>query len=118
MKLSETIRLGAMLGPQLRNGSTLEGSSSCALGAALLAMGTYLMGDLYRQYPILKDAVTGPIQNGGRHPLDYWIVLLNDHFQWTREQIADWVQTIEDQPKGTHEQTSQPLPEPDAVEVA
>jgi hypothetical protein len=95
MKLSEAIRLGAMLRPQGRIDFFSADGKSCALGAALEARGIQhrilatpaesdaIYGQLYRWWPWLRvlsiDAIT----------------YRNDVEGWTREQIADWVATIE-----------------------
>ena len=115
MKLSEAIRLGAMLRPQgfesfgldLGNGQRV----TCALGAAAEAIGSQsLTWQFYavnnREVAEDLDAVFGEILNA-RHrrcpvkgcrtrriPAGV-IVHLNDGHRWTREQIAEWVETIE-----------------------
>lgn len=107
MKLSEAIRLGAMLRPQTyAHFSTTAGT--CALGAAGEAVGLNLKESfgydpyvsLLAEWPILRDPVTLPKRP--THPesvmiLDDAITYLNDWQRWTREAIADWVQTIEPQ---------------------
>jgi len=99
VKLSESIRLGAMLHPQAFGAIEIVGYgtghevvlATCALGAAKQA-----------GYDI--DA---PVEEGERlgcpggccYPA--WTVLamiahLNDFHHWTRERIADFVQTLEE----------------------
>lgn len=110
LKLSEAIRLGAMLKPQ---GSgwlhDVERQTTCAIGAALDASGI-LCNDYdvaYTHFPLLTMPATEcPAAADGRcayHPIigvvrgnvaDV-IIGLNDSHKWTREQIADWVETIE-----------------------
>lgn len=104
MKLSEAIRLGAMLKPQAFNSSGREGS--CALRAAADASG--LQDDLHsllayeglkRRYPVLLRPVPAcPVcwcwGTEDAHVLDI-VWHLNDSHRWTRERIADWVATVE-----------------------
>jgi hypothetical protein len=100
MKLSEAIRLGSMLKPQ--SIGITDGVGTCAIGAAaeasgLLAIfpGPYLeMGKLY---PILKRQVQDPEISALLAPVMECIWRLNDGWRWSREQIADWVATIEAQ---------------------
>lgn len=102
MRLSDAIRLGAMLRPQAFRGLFAD-HGSCALGAALDAIGAGI--DLGGRYPL--DRFEGapaireveipcrcPWYMGGL-PLDTAIVHLNDSHHWTRERIADWVATLE-----------------------
>jgi hypothetical protein len=104
MRLSEAIRLGAMNRPQAY-GSYFEKETNrtCALGAALDAIGLLALsgGDqqLYVAFPLLNlQGVPSPCgcvlvifadTLGGR------ITHLNDHHHWTRERIADWVESVE-----------------------
>lgn len=96
MKLSEAIKLGAMTGPQVFGNYIEEGGGTCALGAALRAVGEPECLE-EEQFPILDQLADcpecGPII-GSR----VWDVVahLNDDHRLTREAIADWVQTIED----------------------
>lgn len=95
LTLSEAIRLGAMLKPQ-GFGLTF-GEATCALGAALEAVGATTQADwmpVYRLWPITSIRVLNPVC--GREMLlgsTCWI--LNDKHKWTREAIADWVEQIE-----------------------
>ena len=82
MLLSEAIRLGGMLGPQIRGYYVAENGASCALGAAIRALGLKPQSgyaELCRVFP------------GLRQSLVEGIVHRNDFLGWTREQIADWV---------------------------
>ncbi len=119
MKLSEAIRLGAMLGPQCHGPyiqvnrttlATLMGypvierveCATCAMGAALLAVGRRDLLGLTPDYvnpqsvfPDLDRYVDcAPIGRSGN--IYNIIVFLNDRLFWTREQIADWVRTVEE----------------------
>lgn len=94
MRLSEAIRLGAMLKPQIHGEySTLEGS--CALGAACDAAGS-LNG--FREI-LMKVSCVCPGDVCWAEPekgvLSSIIIHLNDAHLWTREQIADWVESME-----------------------
>jgi hypothetical protein len=95
MRLSEAIRLGAMMKPQAFGASFHDGRT-CALGAALDAIGRvrecYLNAPDY--WAMLVNYVAEPVTG------EMCLVLsaireLNDQHRWTREQIADWVETIE-----------------------
>jgi hypothetical protein len=101
MKLSEAIRLGAMLKPHTKD-ELLHNGSSCAVGAALDAIGE-LKGNTEREYQVAKE--TWPLlELVVSHPLHYEgepaalmsvIWTLNDSNGSTREAIADWVETVE-----------------------
>ncbi len=99
MKLSEAIRLGAMLRPQAFH-TEYDDEGSCAIGAAFEAVGlrSFLEAGLkddqdpwvwsnhtFARCPACnkRDEVTSLIQE------------LNDGHRWTREAIADWVEIIE-----------------------
>ncbi len=106
MKLSEAIRLGSMMKPQGNGG--WFGDTSCALLAASEAAGVPCVysgqygrlgldyDGMREKFPILKQHAIHPIY---RKPyvLSDTIWYLNDVCSWTRERIADWVETIETQ---------------------
>lgn len=110
MKLSEAIRLGAMLHPQTHwyreyHPSTKEVCGCCALGGASLATGidtsTSCDDHLVKTWPFIHDTfqykhpIYGYMQN-----IRAIITSLNNPeglHRWTRERIADWVSTIEPQ---------------------
>jgi len=99
------MRLGAMLKPQAQREMT--GPRTCALGAALDAIGVEVVahGEGYNaliwNWPILRMEVATPpalLAIDPRYPttrLEAAIVLLNDAAGWTREAIADYVETLE-----------------------
>jgi hypothetical protein len=99
MRLSEAIRLGAMLHPQTFGAmcvAKLSGEivSTCALGAARSAGLTKseldrLMG-VQSWYPCPAS-----VGHCNSRRLTTIVVHLNDDHRWTREQIADWVATVE-----------------------
>jgi len=98
MLLSEAIRLGAMMGPQLKGRLLSKEGGSCALGAACLAtedgaLKKYsgfnediLFDNLKLRYPVLKS-----INSFNGNYVYAEIVIRNDKLGQTREQIADWL---------------------------
>jgi hypothetical protein len=95
MKLSEAIRLGAMMGPQVFNQyGESDGSSSCAVGAALVAIQGSYSDQFYAAWPWSLLRYECPVCNMAGN-LFTVITRLNDEHRWTRERIADWVATIE-----------------------
>lgn len=125
MKLSEAIRIGATKRSQGRGSLFTRtgywqqskwidtGFTSCALGAAIEGYygGVPSCGDLnggrllcrgespHKEFPILLSFVKPPVSDNyfsdDSTPLFRVIWWLNDHFEWTRERIADWVEGIE-----------------------
>lgn len=113
LKLSEAIRLGAMLKPQSRTNMIDRDGGTCALGSALDAIGELpsyetwsgmpstaacevLVNALWRAWPMLRSTVTHPL-DGMEWSVGAIVPSLNDDYRWTREAIADWVETIEAQ---------------------
>lgn len=98
MKLSEAIRLGAMLKPQSFYDYEIAGGT-CAIGAALDAIGALSSFDDDAEFfPILRREQRDVQCPACRQWLSYAsgvIVHLNDAHHWTRERIADWVETVE-----------------------
>lgn len=121
MKLSEAIRLGAMMKPQAFDGVLLKGQSvtvmgervdipeticTCAIGAALDAIGRlpridYLEGCIWTDpgcfFPILNKAAPCPVPGCEGADIDWALPVshLNEEHRWTRERIADWVESVE-----------------------
>src|SRR5262245_4531579 len=102
MRLSEAIRLGAMA---TRHGSgsrsIVSDDAPCALGAARLAAGIQCEVNgafalLVDRWPVLWTKAKHPEWG---HEIEVINVIwkLNDLCKWTREQIADWVEQIEQQ---------------------
>src|SRR6185436_16765159 len=100
MKLSEAIRLGAMLRPQsFTNG--FDGTGTCAWGAAFEAVGYAPKGFKFdgawmpkwgeHEFHKLFDKSRACPDCGARFTSDM-IVHLNDDHRLTREPIADWVE--------------------------
>lgn len=87
LKLSQAIRLGATFHPQcfrqmfLRNGQ-MEIIGTCALGAALEALG------LERSGSLASDLKRFDLPAGTTAK----IIELNDYSNWTREMIAGWLE--------------------------
>lgn len=99
MKLSEAIRLGAMVSAQGFGGLSTGGR--CALGAAADAIGIedWVNGaldywQLRQQWPVLNASACCPECFDGEMALSV-VWHLNDQHRWTRERIADWVETLE-----------------------
>lgn len=94
MRLSEAIRLWAMLHPQYF-GATYgmdvnhQVLGTCAMGAARQA------GFIVRREGVLDIATRCPHCGKVRDALLRVITHLNDGHRWTRERIADWVATVE-----------------------
>lgn len=115
MKLSEAIRLGAMIRPQ-GSGVYFSLGRSCALGAAFEACGATAYDEGFATsgdylFSILRMWAPCPACVYDHHRLGFVVTHLNDHHGWTREQIADWVETIEAQ----HADHPQEQPAPVAV---
>jgi hypothetical protein len=105
MRLSEAIRLGAMLKPQGFGATVMRSrhvETSCTLRAACDALGVdvseYPYGEMAARYPFLRG-LPCPACGGtdGGHTGVYVVFHLNDVHKWTRERIADWVATVEPQ---------------------
>ena len=125
MRLSEAIRLGALLKPQAFE-KLFDGHGTCAIGSAMDACGDALSAYfcnaiqdeiIHQRWPVLGQAgVRCPacwagqyVEHGSSDNVLCNITTLNDRHYWTREQIAEWVATLEPQPV---EQ-----PQPDLVAV-
>lgn len=105
MKLSEAIRLGAMLKPQgfgLDSVNWPVSEQTCAVGAALHAVSSPIGRDLFKVFPIARDLVVCPACNKRAEHGCCIVAHVNDVHRWSREQIADWVESIE----RTHEAQS------------
>lgn len=111
MKLSEAIRLGSMMKPQGFYRLFDHRGHTCAMGAACEAIGV----DLQEMFALSVHVGSAKIMN--KYIESGWgelirqqapcpecgfidgylpITHLNDTHRWTREAIADWVETIED----------------------
>lgn len=114
MKLSEAIRLSGMTDSQIRYKFYDQDGGTCAMGGAYKAIGKNL-GDidacsgytttlalLAAEFPILAlempvygDKHGGTCSWGKAESLYTSIAHMNDCLQMTRQQIADWVEGIE-----------------------
>lgn len=106
MKLSTAIRIGSMTTKQIRFKGNDENGGRCALGAAVDAYGVSPQARVIDQacdlFPILGRLVLTPkcLLDMGAYsisPLYSCVVNLNDLCDWTREQIADYVESIENE---------------------
>lgn len=101
MKLSEAIRLGAMMSPQGFR-VTRENGRTCALGAALEAVGhtSAIEGwmPVYSIWPIAKKRVPHPVR-GDEMMVGSACWILNDEQEWTREQIERAQEAQQPQPE-------------------
>lgn len=104
MKLSEAIRLGAMLKPQAFGHYWVDGGS-CAIGAACDAAGVGALGVAEFEGQFLSIYVQPCPECGirpdsrGEYAAGFinTVMHLNDIHFWLREQIAEWIATIEAQ---------------------
>lgn len=99
MLLHEAIRLGAMDTPQAF-GKAFDGRGTCAAGAALHAIGRLharAATDYGQYWSVWHKVQNAPCPACGTTSdnRSKTIPHLNDEHRWTREQVADWVQTIE-----------------------
>ncbi len=108
MKLSEAIRLGAMIRPQTYNAYFSLGGS-CVLGAAFEAAGLVKYNECKEEVTLSLISDEWPFVVGrhetaiscpcclafGTSYINSILVHLNDYHHMTREWIADWVATIE-----------------------
>jgi hypothetical protein len=130
MRLSEAIRLGAMISPQTRGYFFRRAVSdkesvvaTCALGAAALAVGGPVFSfahSAYDTWPILAFAVpeaelpSGIARSRRSLRLADVIIMLNDKERWTRTEIAGWVERFEENhlseasPSGAFAQAGEP----------
>lgn len=104
MTLSDAMRLGAAMVPQafgdsiVRNGETI--SAACAWAAISIGIGSppHVLA-MYRRFPELHNTLPCPECDksgyfGGLLTLEELITHLNDDHRWTREAIADWIDTL------------------------
>ena len=99
MKLSEAIRLGAMLRPPGPNGRSWP-HKSCVLQAGAEALGltwnnpltSAPYAELRERYRFLNGKVSCPACNTREIEVIAALYHLNDQHHWSREQIADWLE--------------------------
>jgi hypothetical protein len=132
MTASEAIRFGAMMNPQARFVRHAPDGSSCVLGAMEDAIGLGSDDEhfilraqlLAERFPILRRRIAHPV-TGHVYDLDKVIAGLNNNGwdydcrpprrllkPWTRERIADWVETVERslEPRQAAVQSTEPTP--------
>jgi hypothetical protein len=99
MSLTDAIRLGAAATRQVRGAFYTGGGDvairTCALGAALYAMGRLITRDdlsdvVVYIFPELHTSANCPECRVGDE-LGDMIVHMNDEHKWTRNQIAAWI---------------------------
>lgn len=106
MKLSEAIRIGAAMAPQHFGNFINKDGATCALGAALQAIGRsgHVYSELWHPNGSFTktlnetDKALCPVCHKKRLEDNNWhsvISHLNDTHRWSREAIADWVESIE-----------------------
>lgn len=105
MKLSEAIRLGSMLAPKGVGVLVDVDGHTCALGAACDAVSVRIRigqrgvnNATFKRWPILRMLVAPPVPDlAGRKRVSVSVAIqtLNDQSGWSRERIADWIETLE-----------------------
>ena len=126
MRLYEAIRRGAAMRPQIKVYPFSNGGS-CAIGAAWEGSGHSAnagLDDAYHAIPGVEVLVSLGASGFGPHRLITALWTLNDVHDWSREQIADWLETdyswveVESGPLAVeaavpvHEPVREPLREP------
>lgn len=111
MKLSEAIRAGAKMKPQAFGTLFNLRGETCAIGAALDAVGGMYVS-MYGSFPILQKPITEcPLCNDAK-PADsdvpcknfgQVVAHINDVHKLSREAIAEWVEVIEKKMETTAE---------------
>ena len=111
MKLAEAMREGAKRGPQVfQSWFGVVFDSSCAMGAALKGVGACEAFPM--EAPSKLVQIFFPWVHEGEvicpgcgvfqaHPGAVIAMHLNDLHKWSRERIADWVETIEPETSGS-----------------
>ncbi len=109
-KFSQAIRLGALQSAKATRCFVDADGSTCAIGAALLAAGMFVNENAHFDFgfgnasygeivEFLQKRFTLPLMashpvTGTRYDLVAVIVNLNDLRGWSRERIADWLESI------------------------
>jgi hypothetical protein len=100
MRLSEAIRLGSMMNPQ-GFGWFSRGQQTCAIGAAHKAIGGFK--NVPEEWAAVLSVASAEcpacshvrITDANSRAGGAIIVHLNDYHRWSRERIADWVESVE-----------------------
>lgn len=104
LSLSDAVLAGIELSPIQVTGKFIDvkNHASCGLGCAYLAVApkgelitwdTPILPRLYERFPQLKNVVESP-KTGRYELLATIITTLNDVHNWSREEIAQWLKTI------------------------
>lgn len=98
---SEAIRAGIPLAPQAFSGGRV--GMLCALEAGLHALTgrhNQALEHIYEAFPYMRTVVACPVADCSHHHLPDTLVgmiwRINDHHRWTREAIADWLESAEE----------------------
>jgi hypothetical protein len=121
MKLSEAIRMNGMMKPQGRGAPSIgDPNAPCVIGGALQVVGKQVVaieeaqrvnnyGVLRTLWMWLDQPRQCPACNARTYDAVNVLYHLNDDHLWTRQQIADWVASVEPQeepaPQVEHELT-------------
>jgi hypothetical protein len=132
MRLSAAIRLGAKTGPQVFGMLEDAHDGTCALGAARRVVGSdayyKIFADLFSLYdfPIPSECSGDSsclcqefrdVATKTRSFINF-VAHLNDHHEWTRERIADYVKAVEDWREGMESAANYPAEAVDAFRRA
>lgn len=117
MRLSEAIKLGAMLRPQAF-GTSFDGIGTCAWGAADEARGKRVHVDMahdsdagswHKAWSWTRHVMMNCPNCDCRTPCYIGIAHLNDAHRWTREAIANEVEKLENQLVEVKEQVEETI---------
>lgn len=99
MKLSDAILLGSTASPQRFYILCTEDGGSCALGSAMIAVGTKAFADIMLLWPWVtaRGDSQCPACDLRCEMVASTIAHLNDIHRWTREAIAEFVASSEPQ---------------------
>lgn len=107
MKLSDCMREGAKRSGQAFGALQTVDGRTCAMGAAMLGGGMIIneqfgpwvpaIYELWSQFPWLRTVLADCPECGpGWRETVYGIAIhVNDNHHWTRERIADWLDTVD-----------------------
>lgn len=93
LKLSEAIRLGAMMTEQTF-GDFGDDDRTCAIGAAQKALGLPVSGSGPLNQLLHLRRADPPCGHHSSRTVGSLIMHLNDDDRWPREKIADWLATL------------------------
>ena len=93
LKLSEAIRLGAMMTEQTF-GEFGDDDRTCAIGAAQKALGLPVSDNGPLLHLLHARSAAAPCGHGSTWSVGGLIIHLNDDDRWPREKIADWLEGL------------------------